>query len=239
MKVTELSEILDVSEVTIRKDLDLLEKRGLIRRVHGYACLDGTEDANRRMVYNYAIKKRIAKSAAATVEEGETVMIESGSCCAFLAEELALFRTDVTIVTNSAFIANFIRHSPGVKTILLGGYYQSDSQVTVGPMTSKCGEIFFSDKFFMGTDGFMPNFGFTGKNHLRAQTVMDLAERAREVIILTDAEKFRHQGVLGLVGFEKITGVYTDERIPMEAEAILREKNIPLYKVPERESDNV
>ncbi|MDR0316039.1 MAG: DeoR/GlpR family DNA-binding transcription regulator [Treponema sp.] len=234
IEVNVLAEMLNVSQVTIRKDLEHLEERGLIRREHGYASLDGTDDVGRRMAYNYDIKRRIAKAAAATVEEGETVMIESGSCCAFLAEELALAQKDITIITNSVFITNYIRHAPRTKIILLGGYYQPESQVLVGPMTRKCGEIFFSDKFFIGTDGFIPDFGFTGKDHLRVQTVMDLAENAREIIVLTDAEKFQHKGVLGLVTLERVSSVYTDERIPEFAETMLLNKNIALHKVPEK-----
>ena len=235
VKVTLLAELLDVSQVTIRKDLDILEKQGLIRRIHGYASLDGTDEVGKRMVYNYSTKRMIAKTAAATVEEGETIMLESGSCCAFLAEELALAQKDVTIVTNSVFIANFVRHKPHIKIILLGGYYQPDSQVIVGPMTVKCGEIFFSDKFFIGTDGFMPGFGFTGKDHMRVQTAMELAERAKEVFVLTEAAKFHRQGVLGLIRFDKLTGVYTDEKIPSEAEAALLENKVLLHKVPVHE----
>jgi len=231
--VSSLSDELNVSQVTIRKDLDSLEDRGLVRREHGYACLNKTDDIGKRIAFNYGIKRRIAEAAAAIVEEGETVMIESGSCCALLAEELANARKDITIVTNSIFIANFIRHAPRTRVILLGGYYQSEFQIVVGPMTRQCSEIFFSDKFFVGTDGFMPNFGFTGKDLMRSQTVMDLSENAREVYVLTDAEKFSTQGVLGLVRLEKVTGVYTDERIPHEAEKLLLEKNINLHKVPE------
>jgi DeoR/GlpR family transcriptional regulator of sugar metabolism len=238
-KVSTLAELLDVSQVTVRKDLDQLEERGLIRRVHGYACLDSIDDVGKHLAYNYAIKRRIAKAAAATVRESETVMIESGSCCAFLAEELAMAQKDVTIVTNSAFIANFVRHAPNIKLILLGGYYQPASQVLVGPMTAKCGEIFFSDKFFIGVDGFMPDFGFTGKDHLRVQTAADLVGRAKEVFVLTDSEKFQRQGVLGLVRLDRVAGVYTDERIPREAESALRDNNISLYKVPEHETAEV
>jgi DeoR/GlpR family transcriptional regulator of sugar metabolism len=239
VKVTDLADLLDVSQVTVRKDLDQLEERGLIRRIHGYASLDSADDVGKRMAFNYAIKRRIAKAAAATVEEGETVMIESGSCCAFLAEELVQSKKDVTIVTNSAFIANFIRHAPNVKIILLGGFYQPDSQVLVGPMTSRCGEIFFSDKFFIGVDGFMPRFGFTGKDHMRVQTVMELAERAREVIVLTDAEKFNRQGVLGLMRFDKVANVYTDDGIPGDAEAALRENSVNIHKVPKHAVETV
>jgi len=230
-EVTALAELMGVSQVTIRKDLDILEDRGLVRREHGYASLNTVDDIGKRMAFNYAIKRRIARAAAESVEEGETVMIESGSCCALLAEELAKMKKDVTIITNSVFIANFIRHAARTRIILLGGYYQPESQVLVGPMTRRCGEIFFSDKFFIGTDGYMPGFGFTGKDHLRSQTVMDLAEYARDIFILTDAEKFQRQGVLGLVRLEQVAGVFTDERIPSEVEAQLQEHKIALHKV--------
>ena len=236
-EVFALAELLQVSQVTIRKDLDNLEDRGLIHREHGYACLNRTDDVGKRMAFNYDIKRRIAKAAAATVEEGETVMIESGSCCALLAEELANAQNDITIITNSVFIANFIRNASRTRIILLGGYYQPESQVVVGPMTRKCGEIFFSDKFFVGTDGFMENFGFTGRDLLRTQTVMDLSEYAREVIVLTDAEKFQRQGVLGLVRLEAVSSVYTDDRIPEATEKLLLEKNIKVHKVSEKAVD--
>ena len=232
-EVISLAEQLEVSQVTIRKDLDLLEERGLIRREHGYACLNTSDDIGKRMAFNYDIKRRIAIAAASTIEEGETVMIESGSCCALLAEEIANAQKDVTIITNSVFIANFIRHASRTKIILLGGYYQPESQVLVGPMTRKCGEIFLSDKFFIGTDGFIPGYGFTGKDHMRSQTVIDLAEYARDIIVLTEAEKFQRQGVLGLVRLEKVSSVFTDDRIPREVESQLLEYQIALHKVPQ------
>jgi DeoR/GlpR family transcriptional regulator of sugar metabolism len=237
-EVVALAELMKVSQVTIRKDLDNLEERGLVRREHGYACLNNADDIGKRMAFNYDIKRRIAQKAASFVEEGETVMLESGSCCAMLAEELANAQKDITIITNSVFIANYIRYASRTKIILLGGYYQPESQVLVGPMTRKCGEIFFSDKFFVGTDGYIPGFGFTGKDHMRSQTVMDLAENARDIFILTDADKFQRQGVLGLVRLDQIAGVFTDERIPPEIEQQLLEKNVALYKVREKAFEN-
>ena len=236
-EVIALSELLHVSQVTIRKDLDTLEERGLVRREHGYACLNSADDVGKRIAFNYDIKRRIAKAAAAMIADGETVMIESGSCCALLAEELAAAQRDVTIITNSVFIVNFIRNASRTKIILLGGYYQPESQVLVGPMTRQCGGIFFADKFFVGTDGFIPGSGFTGRDHMRSQTVIDMSESARDIFILTDAEKFKRQGVLGLVRLEKVAGVFTDERIPADVEKQLLEKNIMLHKVAEREPE--
>ena len=235
VEVSTLSGILGVSQVTVRKDLDLLEEKGLILRQHGYACLDGTDDLGKRMVYHYGIKKRIAKAAAATVTEGETIMIESGSCCAFLAEELALTKKDITIITNSVFVTNYIRHTPTVKIILLGGNYQPDSQVIVGPITKKCGEIFFSTRFFIGVDGFSPKFGFTGKDYMRTQTIQDLAEYTQCISVLTESEKFAQQGVLGLVRTESVREIFTDEGIPVDAENALLNHNVAVHKVSEYE----
>jgi DeoR/GlpR family transcriptional regulator of sugar metabolism len=229
--VSVLAEVLGVSQVTIRKDLDHLEELGLIRREHGYALFGPMEDVGRRMAVNYEIKRRIAKAAAETVEEGEAVMIESGSCCALLAEELANNKPGVLIVTNSAFIANHIRHAPHANVILLGGEYQNISQVMVGSMTSKWAEIFISKKFFVGTDGFNEKFGFTGTDHLRTQTARDMAARADEIIILTDSDKFQRRGVEGLVRTEQVAAVFTDDRISPQMEEILKEKEVTVYKV--------
>jgi DeoR/GlpR family transcriptional regulator of sugar metabolism len=233
MEVTALAEMLEVSQVTVRKDLDQLEGRGLVHREHGYACLNNSDDIGKRMAFHYDIKKRIACAAAETIEDGETVMIESGSCCALLAEELANQKREVTIITNSVFIANHIRFASSVKIILLGGYYQGELQVLVGPMTRKSAEIFFSDKFFIGTDGFTSSFGFTGSNHQRTQTVQDLAEQAHQIIVLTESKKFLRQGVIGLVRSEDVDTVYTDEGIPWETENFLKEKNVTVHKVAE------
>ena len=109
MEVTKLSQLLSVSQVTIRKDLIQLENSGLIVREHGFATLNSSDDINNRLAYHYDIKQRIAKLAVESIEDGETVMIESGSCCALVALEIAQTKKDVTIITNSAFIADYMR----------------------------------------------------------------------------------------------------------------------------------
>jgi DeoR/GlpR family transcriptional regulator of sugar metabolism len=232
VEVSTLADLLEVSQVTVRKDLDLLEERGLIRREHGFALFGSVDDVGKRMAIHYDVKRRIAQAAAELVEDGETVMIESGSCCALLAEELANTKRDVTIVTNSAFIANHIRHAPYGKVILLGGEYQNQSQVMVGPLTRQYVEVFVSDKFFIGTDGFTEKYGFTGKDHARAQAVRDMAERAQQIIVLTESDKFYHQGVEGLVRVQDVAAVFTDEEIPVEKENFLTERDVIVHKVP-------
>jgi DeoR/GlpR family transcriptional regulator of sugar metabolism len=232
VKISLLAELLDVSNVTLRKDLDNLEKRGIIRKTHGYASLDGADDTGKRMAFNHSIKRRIAKTAAQIVDEGETVMLESGSCCALFAEELALARKNATIITNSIFIANYVCKLQNIKLILLGGYFQPESQVLIGPITAKCAENVFSHKFFLGTDGFISGYGFTGRDHLRVETALKLADHAKKIYVLTESAKFKRHGAYNLITLDKITGVFTDDGIPKDAEADLQKNNVQVFKVP-------
>jgi DeoR/GlpR family transcriptional regulator of sugar metabolism len=189
---------------------------------------------SRCIAYNYDVKKRIARRAAETVQDGETVFIESDSICALLAEELVNTRRDVTIVTNSVFITNHISGVPNGKIILLGGYFEKDAQVTVGPMTSKCAEVFFSDKFFIGVDGFSETFGFTGRDHLRAETIQNLASQVKDIIVLTESETLNKPGVVGLMHTDKVAKVYTDDEIPREVEVYLQERDVEIQKIPRK-----
>lgn len=99
LAVTELSAKLGVSEVTIRKDLNMLAHQGLLKREHGFACMVASDDIGHHLSFHYENKRRIAERAARCVQPGETVMIESGSCCTLLAEELCARDCHITIIT--------------------------------------------------------------------------------------------------------------------------------------------
>jgi DeoR/GlpR family transcriptional regulator of sugar metabolism len=102
----------------------------------------------------------------------------------------------------------------------------------VGPMMRKYTEFFVSDKFFTGTDGFTKKFGFTGRDHYRAQAVRDMAEQAERIIVLTESEKFFHQGVEGLIRTEDTMAVFTDDKIPYDSEKFLVDRKVLVTKVP-------
>ena len=212
--VAELAGIAHVSTVTIRKDLDDLEARGLIRRERGVAMLVSPDDPAGRLAYHYAEKARIAAAAAATVNDGETVMIEAGSCCALLAEQISIQRTGITIVTNSAFIAQRLGAHPMVSTVLLGGEQQHDSRVLVGPMVELCARQFIVDRLFIGTDGFIPSLGFTARDYMRATAVRALASRAERVVVLTESEKLGGHGPVPLLGADEVAALWTDSAAP-------------------------
>ncbi|WP_028263709.1 DeoR/GlpR family DNA-binding transcription regulator [Atopobium fossor] len=219
IEVSELSEILDVSNVTIRKDLDALQAQGLVIREHGFALLANPNDVNGRLAYHYTEKLQIAKRAADLVKDGSTIMIENGSCCALLAREIALAKHNITIVTNSTFIANYVRDFPSISTTLLGGFVQPDSQVVVGPLVRLCAREFSVEYLFAGTDGWSSNIGFTNSDQMRAESVRIMAQSANEVIILTESEKFSSTGAVPLRIQDRPITVITDNQMqPMYVE---------------------
>ena len=230
LEVSVLAERIGVSQVTVRKDLDELERRGFIIREHGYAVLRSSDDIQSRIAYHYEEKRKIAERAAELVENGSTIMIESGSCCALLADVLAECRKDLTIITNSAFIAAYIRGKCSFQIILLGGVYQPEAQVMVGPMVRLCADGFFVSHFFIGVDGYSDRTGFTNQDHMRAQAVRDMARQAERVVVLTESEKFGRRGVVPLNLSEEVPPqpriVVTNRSIPENVLSSLHKKGI-------------
>lgn len=227
VEVAMLAEKLGVSSVTMRKDLDELQSKGFVRREHGYALLANPNDVAGRLAYHYEEKLRIASKAAELVPDGATVMVENGSCCALLARRIADTREDVTIVTNSGFIADYVRDSPHVSVTLLGGNVQRDSQVTVGPLVRVCAQEFLVDRLFIGADGWADGVGFTNADQMRAEAVRSMAESASEVVVLTESEKFGRRGAVPIRVKKPIT-VVTDADIPEEARRGIAELGIQL-----------
>jgi len=212
INVADLAKEFSVSQVTIRQDLKLLEQTGMLKRFHGGAMPVSDDDIMKRLSINYDIKLNIAKKAASLVSNGETVMIESGSTNALLARELAN-KSDVTIITNSTFISRYVRGMNNLKIIILGGDYQHESEVLVGPLTRICLKQFHVDKVFIGVDGFSLSTGFTCINLMRAEVARAMAERANKVIVVTDSSKFDKVGVACQFKPEEADMVITDKNL--------------------------
>ncbi len=217
VEVKELARRMGVSAVTIRKDLDFLAGKSLLVKEHGYAARYREEDQTNRFSLQYDLKMEIARAAATMVKSGEVIMIESGSTCALLAAEIAASGRDITVITNSAFIASFISGKGDSRVILLGGEYQKESQVMVGPLVRVCAATFHVDKLFAGADGFDPAYGFTAGDLMRTDAIKAMAEAARHTIVLADHTKFERLGLVMQLPFDAVTTVVTDERVPEEA----------------------
>lgn len=230
INVKQLAEEFNVSQVTIRNDLKGLENSGMLERYHGGAKTVSDDDIMKRMSANYNTKIKIAKAAAQLIENGETVMIESGSTNALLAKELTR-KKDITIITNSSFIARYIRDSANVKITLIGGDYQKESEVMVGPLARLCLSQFNVDKAFIGVDGFNERAGFTCINLMRAEVTKAMAERANKLCILTDSSKFSTVGVASQFMPDDVSILITDSGIPQNSVQFIEKHDVEIIIV--------
>jgi DeoR/GlpR family transcriptional regulator of sugar metabolism len=174
--------------VTIRQDLNTLEKQSYLRRTHGFAVPLDSDDVETRMMNNYTVKRELADYAASLVSDGETVFIENGSCNALLARRLGEQR-GITIITVSSYIAHLLKDAL-CDVILLGGIYQKKSESVVGPLTRQYVQQVHFSKAFIGIDGWLPDTGFTGRDMMRSDVVNAVLEKGNEAIVLTDSSKF-------------------------------------------------
>lgn len=218
--VRELSERTGVSEVTIRQDLSQLERVGLLRRVHGGATLLETDNIARRLTIRHEAKLAIARAAAALVEEGETVLIESGSANVLLARELS--GRGVQVVTNNLFVARQIKPGDRARVAVVGGIYQPESEALVGAL-ARIGirEMVFS-KAFLGMDGFTAEAGFTNRDMMRAEIAAAVIERSRTAYIVGDSSKFGRTGMARFGTLADVVGVITDAELSAEYVALIR-----------------
>ncbi len=207
--VSELSKKLNVSSVTIRQDLNLLEGQGLLKRVHGGAVLKDADNLSNRLGVNYIKKLRIAKKVASFVNEGETILIESGSVNVLLARELLKIEK-VTIITTNVYIARQFRKSNQANIIILGGIYQHHSETLVGKITKTCIDQINIDKAFIGIDGYDTDSGFTLRDLFRAEISSYIIQKARDVFIVTDSSKFGKTELTNVCYLENIQHIATN-----------------------------
>lgn len=231
ISVSELSQLTGVSEVTIRQDLNLLEKDGYLRRIHGSAVALDSDDVGARMQTRYKIKQAIAAQAAILVSDGESVFIEGGSTCALLARALA-DRRGLTIITVSHYIAHLLKDS-ACEVIVLGGLYQKESASVVGPLTRFSLQHIHFHKAFIGIDGWHENTGFTGRNMLRSDVINAVMEKEVEKIALTDSSKFGQVHPYPLSPEVPFSQVITDDALALEYQRIFDKQGILLTRVSE------
>ncbi|MGA2765019.1 MAG: DeoR/GlpR family DNA-binding transcription regulator [Spirochaetia bacterium] len=223
--VNELSRLLNVSAVTIRQDLTLLEEEGFLRRVHGGAVLVSADDISKRLVMNYEKKQRIARAAAEHVGEGESIFIEAGSTNAILVKELGK-REGVTIITSNVFIARQLKKNEHASIILLGGLYQHESESLVGKLAKLCLDNVNFTKAFIGVDGFTKEAGFTSTDMMRAEISAQIVRKGAEVFVVTDSSKFGKVQLTNLFYPRDIRCLITDDGIPPADKAYLEENGV-------------
>jgi len=225
--VNVLSEKLNVSSVTIRQDLKFLEAEGLLKRVHGGAVLKDADDLTNRLGVNYEKKLRIARKVATHVNEGETILIESGSVNVLLARELLKIKR-VTIITTNVYIARQFRKNEQANIIVLGGIYQHDSETLVGKITRACIDQINIDKAFIGIDGYSKEAGFTLRDLFRAEVSSHIIQKAKDVYVVSDSSKFGKTHLTNICAIKDIQHIATNTDLADDFKREFKEVGIDL-----------
>lgn len=227
--ISELGAELGVSEATVRRDLEQLETKGVLRRVHGGAELVSSFRVQEpvyeeKASLNASEKSRIAELAANYIEDSDTIFLDGGSTVLELAKNLPR-KKDLTVVTNS-LMAAFELMEKECRLVLVGGEFRKLSRTLVGPLTGKILENLRINKAFLGTLGFDPEEGLSTTSINEAYTKELVMRQSEHVIVLADSSKIGCSSFVRNGALEDIDILVTDGKIPPGALNILKDHNI-------------
>jgi len=226
VRVSELTELLGVSDMTVRRDLDTLARRGLVKKVHGGATLPrgGSTDEpgfEAKSAQERPAKDAIARRAAAFVEPGTAVAVTAGTTTHAFAHHLARV-PGLTVVTNSLPVAEVLDASGRPdQTVVLSGGIRTPSDALVGPVAVRAIRSLHVDWAFMGVHGIHPEAGFTTPNLLEAETNRAVLASARRLVVLADHTKWEVVGLSTIAAIEQASVLITDSRLSEAAREAL------------------
>ncbi|SNS98048.1 transcriptional regulator, DeoR family [Anaerovirgula multivorans] len=230
IQVNDLTEALQVSESTIRRDLQDLEQEGLLKRTHGGAVkLENTSfepTMNEKELTNIEEKIEIGKKAAAFIEDNDTVILDAGTTTLQIAKNIQA--RNVTVLTNSMLIALELLNNKEVEVIIAGGYARREIVSIVGPITDKIIQSLRVDKAFIGTNGITIEDGCTTPNVDEAHTKSIMIQSAKEIYIVADHSKFGTVSFARIARLDEIDGIITDEEIDQNILEKYQSKNIQI-----------
>jgi len=212
-----LSKNFKVSEVTIRNDLLHFEKKGLLHRTRGGALKD------QRVSFDYNLREKskkhlieklkIAKKAREFINDGDTIILDSGTTTQEIAKRFADV-SNLTVLTNGVNVAAEIARNQNVRLIMPGGVLRENSLSLVGSLAENSIRQYNCDKLFLGVDGIDTSYGISTPNFEEAHLNLVMIEIAKEVIVVTDSSKFLKRCFAFIAPVSRISTLITDKNIP-------------------------
>ncbi|MBQ4507145.1 MAG: DeoR/GlpR transcriptional regulator [Firmicutes bacterium] len=236
VKIKDLTALFDASVITIRRDLDELESRGLIKKVYGGAVLVKQKEQARvqpffvtRIGRHHEEKRKIGIAAAEMVRENETIMLDIGTTALEIAKALKN-RENITVLTSSLPVLNELAGSR-LSVFSLGGQLRGNELALCGGLALNAINEFCIDKAFVGAGGITLKNGITDYNRESAELCSAVVQRAAETIVVTDSSKFGRDAssVIGLLS--SVDVVMTDSGIPEEYRCALNDMGVKLIIV--------
>lgn len=219
LDVISLSKELGVSEVTIRNDLNRLEQKNMLIRARGGAIkLDrvGMDfSLSEKNKLHFEEKLRIGKAAAGLIENGDTIILDSGTTTMEINNNLSGIES-LTVITNALNIANRLAERENVNVIVPGGFLRKNSLSLVGTTAEESFKNYFCDKLFLAVDGFNTTHGLSTPNVEEAHLNRVMISIAKQVIVVTDSSKFHRRSFAFIAPISAVDVVITDAGIPPE-----------------------
>ncbi len=234
VRVRDLSKALGISQITIRKDLDYLQAKGLLQRSHGGAlpaqpgALFDPSLQEKEKSHHYE-KERIGAAAAAMVQEGQCVMLDSGTTTTAVAHALKKF-SQLTVITNAVNIAAELTGT-NFEVILTGGILRKNSFSLVGPLAEDMLAEMHADILFLGVDGFDLEIGLTTPNLLESRVNRAMVNGATKVVAVCDSTKFERRSLSRIAPATAVHHIITDTNLPKAIAEALHNLNIEVILV--------
>jgi DeoR/GlpR family transcriptional regulator of sugar metabolism len=230
--VPELAKLFNVTEETIRRDLEKLEKEGLLKRTYGGAVLVENYNVDIpfefRNVTNIEGKKQIALSLIKYIEDGDTLVMDS-STSALQVAKLLKTKKKITVITNSEQIINELKvFEDTIKVISTGGTLRNKSLSLVGPIAEQTLRSLNANKAIISCKGFDIEKGFTESNELEAQVKKLMIEIADKVYMIADHTKMNKTALVNIATLDDVDFIFTDKILPPSQENAIREKNVEI-----------
>ncbi|HET7388988.1 MAG TPA: DeoR/GlpR family DNA-binding transcription regulator [Nocardioidaceae bacterium] len=217
VRVADLTEMLEVSDMTVRRDLEALAARGLVEKVHGGATAVVEQSADEpgfaaKVVRQQQEKEAIARRAVTLITPGAAIGLTAGTTTWTLARHLGEV-PDITVVTNSVPVADLLHASRGPHTVILTGGLRTPSDGLVGPVADAAIRSLHVDLLFMGVHGMDAQRGFTTPNLTEAQTNREWVRASRRLVVLADHTKAGTVGLASMATLDEADVLVTDDLV--------------------------
>lgn len=253
VRVNELTRRLNVSDMTVRRDLDALARQGVVEKVHGGAVPVVEASSHEpgfeaKSALELGAKEAIARAAAALVLPGSAIALAGGTTAFALAHHL-LDVPDLTVVTNSVRVADVFQsgqrrpgqhNGEGSATVVITGGVRTPSETLVGPVADRAIQSLHFDLLFLGVHGISVEAGLSTPNLAEAETNRQFVRSARRVVVIADHTKWGTVGLSSFASLEDVDTLVTDAGIPevLRAEIAEHLSDLIVAGAPEGTADN-
>lgn len=228
VRVTELSKIFTVTEETIRRDLEKLEKENLLMRSHGGAVSIEEDQAEtsylEREITNAVEKRAIANQAIKYIEPGDQIVLDASTTAWYMAKELP--NMPLTVLTNSIKVAIELSKKDQIRVISTGGILLSQSLSYVGPLAERSLGMYHVNKAFLSCKGVHMDKGLSDFNEMQALLKKQMMDIADETILMVDSSKFGTRAFSHIVSLSTIDSIITDSKIDEQIRKQFEEREI-------------